>query len=97
MDSDSGAAASHVELLMDGFHLLPENVYLLVGEWIENVLEKVHFVVKRFHLQVTKDDAREVLAELVRIYLYQFSSASESAGVSLVLTLSEDWSHYLGK
>ena len=66
-------------------------------------------VVKRFHLQVTKDDVREVLAELVRMYLCQFGSASGSAGVSLeglmfmfhraveVLTLSEDWSHYLGR
>ena len=70
-----------------------------------NVLE-VHLVVKRFPLQVTKDDVREVLTELVRIYLCQFGSASESAGVSLegsmfrageFSTLSEDWSHYLGR
>ena len=110
LDSISGSAASHVELLVDGFHLLPENVYLLVGEWLEYVLEKAHLVVKRFHLQVTKDDAREVLTGLVGIlHLGQFGSASESAGVSLdlealmfmfhrageVLALSEDSSHSL--
>ena len=83
LDSNSGAAASHVKLLVDGSHLLSKNVNLLVGEWLENVLEEVHFIVKRFHLKVTQDDAREILAELVRIYLCQFGSASENAGISL--------------
>ena len=57
--------------------ILSKNINLLVGERLEDVLEDVHFVVKRFHLQVTHDDAREILAELVRIYLCQFGSASK--------------------
>ena len=83
LDSNSGAAASHVKLLVDGSHLLSKNITLLVGERLKNVLEGVHFIVKRFHLQVTQDDVREILAELVRIYLCQLGSASESAGISL--------------
>ena len=82
LDSNSGAAASHVEFLVDGSHILSESINLLVGERLENVLEDVHFIVKRFHLEVTHDDVREILAELVRIYLCQFGSASESAGIS---------------
>ena len=44
----------------------------------KDVLKEVHFIVKRFHLQVTQDDVREILAELC-----QFSSASVSASISL--------------
>ena len=55
---DSVAAASPVELLVDGFHFFSEKV---------NLNEGTHFVVKRFHLQVTQDNVREILAELVRM------------------------------
>ena len=80
--ANSVAAASHVELLANGFHFLPEKVNLLIGERLEDVLKKVHFVIKRFHPQVTQDDVREILAELVRVNLCQLSPASESASVS---------------
>ena len=59
LDLNSVAAASHVELLVNGFQFFPEKVNLLIGEQLEDVLKKVHFVVKRFHLRVTQDDVRE--------------------------------------
>ena len=36
LDSISGAAASHVEVLVDGSHLLLENINLLVGERLKD-------------------------------------------------------------
>ena len=48
LNSDRKTTAGHVELLVDGFHLLPQNVNLLDGEWFEKVLQEVHLVVKRF-------------------------------------------------
>ena len=53
MDLDSIAAATRVELPVDGIHLL---VNLLVGD-----VSWVHFIVKRLHPQVSQDDAREAL------------------------------------
>ena len=82
LNSDRRTTAGHVELLVDGFHLLPQNVNLLDGEWFEKVLQEVHLVVKRFHLQVS-EDVGEILTELVRINLCQLGSASESTRFSL--------------
>ena len=53
LNSDRKTAASHVELLVNGFHLLSQDVNLLDGEWFEKVLQEVHLVVKWFHLQVS--------------------------------------------
>ena len=57
LNPDRKTTAGHVELLVDGFHLLPQNVNLLDGEWFEKVLQEVHLVVKWFHLQVSKEDS----------------------------------------
>ena len=81
LDSDRKTTAGHVELLVNGFHLLPQNVNLFDGEWFEKVLQEVHFVVKWFHLQVSKEDVCEILAELVRINLCQLGSASEGTSI----------------
>ena len=56
---------------------------LLDGEWFEKVFQEVHLVVKWLHLQVSQEDVREILTELVRIHLCQFGSASESTSTSL--------------
>ena len=61
LDLYSVTAASHVQLLVNGFHFL--------GARLGDVLEKVHFVIKRFHHQVMQGDVREILAELVRASL----------------------------
>ena len=53
LDSDCKTAAGHVELLVNGFHLLSQDINLLDGEWFKKVLQEVHLVVKRFHLQVS--------------------------------------------
>ena len=83
LNSDRKTTAGHVELLVDGFHLLPQNVNLLDGEWFEKVLQEVHLIVKRFHLQVSEEDVGKILTELVRINLCQLGSASESTSISL--------------
>ena len=107
LDVDRSAAAGHVELLVDGVHLLAKDVDLLVGERLEDVLQEIHLVVKRLHLEMSQDDMRKILTEPVRVYLCQFRSASESAGVSFEVLMfmfhragevrapSEDRSHYL--
>ena len=84
MDLYSAAAASHVQLLVNGFHFFPAKVNLLIGERLEDVLKKVHFAVKRLHLQVTQDAAREILAGLVRVQMCQLSPAFESASISFL-------------
>ena len=43
LGSNSSAAASHVELLVDGSHLLSKDIYLLVGERLKDVLEDTSF------------------------------------------------------
>ena len=53
LDSDCKTAAGHVELLVNGFHLLSQDINLLDGEWFKKVLQEVHLIVKRFHLQVS--------------------------------------------
>ena len=83
LNSDRKTAAGHVELLVNGFHLLSQDVNLLDGEWFEKVLQEVHLVVKWFHLQVSQEDVRETLPELVRIHLCQFGPASEGTSISL--------------
>ena len=81
--SDRQTTAGHVELLVNGFHLLSEDVNLLDGEWFEEVFQEVHLVVKWLHLQVSQEDVREILTELVRIHLCQFCSASEGTSIAL--------------
>ena len=49
LNSARKTAAGHVELLVNGFHLLSQDVNLLDGEWFEKVLH----VDKWFHLQVS--------------------------------------------
>ena len=71
LNSDRKTTAGHVELLVNGFHLLSQDVNLLDGEWFEKVLQEVHLVVKWFHLQVSSEDVGEILTELVRINLCQ--------------------------
>ena len=51
LNSDCKTTAGHVELLVNGFHLLSQDVNLLDGGWFEKVLQEVHLVVKWFHLQ----------------------------------------------
>ena len=53
LNSDHKTTAGHVELLVNGFHPLSQDVNLLDGEWFEKVLQEVHLVVKWFHLQVS--------------------------------------------
>ena len=40
LDSNSGAAAGHVALLVSGSHLLSKDIYLRVGERLKDVLEE---------------------------------------------------------
>ena len=82
---------------------------MLIGEWLKDVLDKVHFAVKRFHLQVTHNDVREILTELEGVNLCQLCSASESASISFkvlmlmlyqtgqILTLPENRYYYFGR
>ena len=62
--------------------LRTEKINLPMGEWLKDVLEKVHIIVERLYLQVSQDDTREILAELVRVNLCQFGSA-EGARMAL--------------
>ena len=94
---DDVAATGRVDFLMSGLHLLAEKINLLTGEWLKDVLKKVHLIAERFRLEVSLDDVREIVADLpvflrpnaFTLLMLVFLQAGE------ILAFPEAWSPYL--